>query len=57
MATREHESAGPPFGIAHVTVVPENFEPGRVDGRTEARGGEGRVAERPRGRASRESEE
>ena len=26
MATRERESVGPQFGIAHATVVPENFE-------------------------------
>ena len=28
MATKERESAGPSFGIAHGTVVPENAEPG-----------------------------
>ena len=29
MATSERESVGTPFGIAHATVVPENFEPER----------------------------
>ena len=27
MATSERESVRPSFGIAHATVVPENFEP------------------------------
>ena len=26
MATRKRESVGPPFGIAHATVVPGNFD-------------------------------
>jgi len=32
MATRERESVGPRFGIAHATVVPENFEPAESPG-------------------------
>jgi hypothetical protein len=27
MATNERESVAPAFGIAHATVVPENFDP------------------------------
>jgi hypothetical protein len=30
MATSERESVGTPFGIAHATVVPENFDPERA---------------------------
>jgi hypothetical protein len=30
MATRERDSPGPSFGIAHGTVVPENAEPDRL---------------------------
>ena len=30
MATRGHESTSSPVGIAHLTVVPENFDPGWV---------------------------
>ncbi len=30
MATRERDSLGPSFGIAHGTVVPENAEPDRL---------------------------
>jgi hypothetical protein len=29
MATREHDSTGSSFGIAHGTVIPENAEPDR----------------------------
>lgn len=38
MATRECEPAAPPFGIAHATVVPTNFDPdgaGDEEARTE----------------------
>jgi len=35
MATSERESVRPSFGIAHATVVPENFEPGRSSGGTD----------------------
>ena len=37
MATREDEPVGPPFGIAHATVVPENFDPERDRGDAERR--------------------
>jgi hypothetical protein len=30
MARSEQESVGTPFGIAHATVVPENFDPERA---------------------------
>ena len=30
MATSERESGGRPFGIAHLTVVPANFDPERT---------------------------
>ena len=30
MATRERKSVGPPFGIAHATVVPGNYDPERA---------------------------